>query len=130
MAVATRNTRQKRIIEERLHALGNHPTADQLYVSLQADCPSIGKATVYRTLNMLVDQGRAAKVSTVYGADRFDHRTHSHCHVQCSVCGRVDDVDAPLAPGMIREAEAASGYSISGYSLVYTGVCPECGGTK
>ena len=45
-----RNTVQRQIIADALRALANHPTADEVYEAVHAEHPSVGRATVYRTL--------------------------------------------------------------------------------
>ncbi len=122
-----RNTVQREIIEGELRRLANHPTADEVYEAVRAGHPSIGKATVYRTLGRLSEEGEIGRVRINNGADRFDHRAFSHYHVRCTCCGRVDDVMIPLLGDDVNEAAArASGYVISGHTLQFDGVCPAC----
>lgn len=122
-----RNTVQKTIIEEELRRLANHPTADEVYEAVHAKHPSISRATVFRTLGKLADEGEVGRVRINNGADRFDHQTFAHYHVRCTVCGRVDDVMVPLLDEEFeRAAERSSGYRISGHTLQFDGVCPTC----
>ena len=122
-----RNTVQRAIIDDALRRLANHPTADEVYEAVRAEHPSIGKATVYRTLNRLSDEGEIGRVRINKGADRFDHQSFSHYHVRCARCGRVDDVMIPLLGEDVNRAAAeVSGYQILGHTLQFDGVCPEC----
>ena len=122
-----RNTMQRSIIEDELRRLANHPTADEVYEAVHAEHPSIGKATVYRTLNLLSDEGEIGRVRINNGADRFDHQAFAHYHVRCVACGRVDDVMIELLGEGVNEAAAeASGYQILGHTLQFDGVCPAC----
>ncbi|MDM8270701.1 Fur family transcriptional regulator [Thermophilibacter provencensis] len=122
-----RNTVQRSIIEDELRRLANHPTADEVYEAVRAEHPSIGKATVYRTLNLLSDEGEIGRVRINNGADRFDHQAFAHYHVRCVECGRVDDVMIALLDEGVNEAAAeASGYQILGHTLQFDGVCPVC----
>ncbi|HAM15560.1 MAG TPA: transcriptional repressor [Eggerthellaceae bacterium] len=126
--MTTRNTVQQRIIAQQLRALGNHPTVEEVYRAVERELPSISKATVYRTLNKMVDAGNAMRVVVGSGAERFDHRAEHHSHVSCVVCGKVEDVCADaFSDGVDHEAAAAaSGYQILGHDLVFAGVCPAC----
>ena len=126
--MASRNTVQQRVIVEQLKQLGDHPTVDEVYQTVRQQLPSISKATVYRTLNKLVDAGEATCVIAGSGAERFDHRTDAHSHVICTVCGRVEDVSMEtFADGVNHnKAAAACGYQILGHDLVFKGICPEC----
>ena len=121
-----RNTVQRQVIAEELRRLANHPTADEVYEAVHVEHPGIGRATVYRTLGMLADEGQIGRVRINNGADRFDHRTFVHYHVRCTHCGRVDDVMVPVLDGVDEAAAGASGYRITGHSLQFDGVCPAC----
>ncbi|HJA28205.1 MAG TPA: transcriptional repressor [Candidatus Olsenella pullicola] len=122
-----RNTLQRAIIEDELRRLANHPTADEVYEAVRAEHPSIGKATVYRTLNLLSDEGEIGRVRINNGADRFDHQSFAHYHVRCVSCGKVDDVMIPLLGEGINEAASkASGYQVLGHTLQFDGICPAC----
>ena len=122
-----RNTVQRQVIEGALRRLANHPTADDVYEAVHAEHPGIGRATVYRTLGRLADEGAIGRVRINNGADRFDHQTFAHYHVRCTHCGRVDDVMVPvLDEGAERAAERTSGYLICGHTLQFDGVCPAC----
>ena len=122
-----RNTMQRAIIDEALRRLANHPTADEVYEAVHAEHPSVGRATVYRTLGRLADEGAIGRVRINNGADRFDHQTFAHYHVRCVCCGRVDDVMVPVLDEHVeRMAERASGYRVCGHTVQFDGVCPAC----
>lgn len=122
----SRNTVQKALVEEGLRRLANHPTAEDVYEAVSSEHPTISKATVYRTLGRLADEGQIARVRINNGADRFDHQVFEHYHVRCEKCGRVDDVLIPLLGDVERAASEASGYRICGHTLQFDGVCPAC----
>ena len=127
--MAARNTVQKTIIRDALVGLANHPTADEVYEAVHATHPSISRATVFRTLSRLSDEGVVLRVRINNGADHFDHQTFPHYHVHCVECGRVDDVIMPTVddPALLDErASAVSGYDVSGHELQFDGVCPAC----
>lgn len=124
--MAARNTVQRTIVLEALRELANHPTADEVYEAVHAKHPSISKATVYRLLNKLSEDGVALKVKINNGADHFDHNVFAHYHVRCTVCGRVDDVLVPVLQTIDVDASEVSGYKVTGHSLQFDGVCPAC----
>ena len=127
--MAARNTVQKTIIHDALVSLANHPTADEVYEAVHATHPSISRATVFRTLSKLSDEGVVLRVRINNGADHFDHQTFPHYHVHCVECGRVDDVIMPAVddPALLDErASAVSGYAVCGHELQFDGLCPAC----
>ena len=121
-----RNTVQRTIIEDELRRLANHPTADEVYEAVHASHPSIGRATVYRTLGRLSEEGLIGRVKINNGADHFDHQAFAHYHVRCTCCGRVDDVMIPVLGEVDEAAARVTGYQITGHALQFDGVCPAC----
>lgn len=124
--MTSRNTVQRSIIEGELRQLTNHPTADEVYEAVHAEHPTISKATVYRTLSRLSDEGIIGHVRINNGADRFDHQSFLHYHVRCVRCGKVDDVMIPVLSGIDEAAARISGYEVSGHTLQFDGICPAC----
>lgn len=124
--MASRHTVQRDIIEGEVMHLANHPTADQVYDAVHEQHPNISKATVYRTLGKLSDEGEIARVKINNGADHFDHQTFPHYHVRCTICGKVDDVLIDQIGSLDNEAAKVSGYNITGCTLQFDGICPAC----
>jgi Fe2+ or Zn2+ uptake regulation protein len=122
----TRKTVQQSIIENALHELGNHPTADQVFERVSAAYPSISRATVYRTLNKLAENGSALKIPIADAADRFDHRADPHFHVLCTKCGHVSDVSLCVPERLLAQAGEESGFKVDSVSLLFSGICPNC----
>lgn len=124
-----RHTIQKQIVYDKLCRMANHPTADDIFESLHPEYPGISKATVYRILNKLAESGTILKVCMNNGADHFDHQTFPHYHVKCLSCGRVCDVSLPYFDKLEARIKEACGYRITGYSLQFDGLCPDCQNT-
>ncbi len=127
--MARRNTVQQKAVASQLTKLhGSHPTADEVYAAVSAEFPTVSKATVYRVLNRMAEEGTALKVNVSDGPDRFDDTLKAHYHVLCVECGRVDDVeiDPALASLDLDAAAKAEGYTITGHDLLFRGVCPSC----
>ena len=127
--MARRNTVQQKAVACQLSKLhGSHPTADEVYSAVSAEYPTVSKATVYRVLNRMAEEGTALKVNVSDGPDRFDDTLQAHYHVLCTRCGRVDDVEVSPAVGSLDldAAAKAAGYTITGHDLLFRGVCPNC----
>lgn len=124
--MASRQTIQRELIKQELCSMANHPTADEVYASIHEKHPTISKATVFRTLGRLADDGEALRVRINNGADHFDHQTFAHHHVHCTECGKVDDVLMPVADDVEKRASEVSDYLITGYTLQFDGICPAC----
>ncbi len=69
-----------------------------------ADLPSLGRATVYRTLRLLVGAGVLCKAVMPDGSPRYslDDSFHHHHHLVCVSCGRIDEFRHPAVERVIR----------------------------
>lgn len=119
-------TRQREAILRELQGSGTHPTALELYDRVRAVMPRITLATVYRNLHVLCDLGLVRELDGGNGPSRFDATVHPHWHVWCSSCGNVADVMLQEPEDLDRLAQEASGYVITGHTLLFRGVCPQC----
>lgn len=122
-----RNTIQLSLVSEEVKRLCSHPTADEVYASLVKEHPSISRGTVYRNLNRLCDEGVIRKIEIPDGADRFDSNCSEHYHIRCDRCGSVCDADMDYIPDMEQRVKDTHGFHLTGYDIIFHGICPQCG---
>src|ERR1700733_7608984 len=88
-----RMTVQRRVVAEVLVGDHVHLTAEAIHVAALGVLPEISLATVYNTLNELVDMGEVLEISAGNGPKRYDpNTTTAHQHLQCVKCGTLRDV--------------------------------------
>ena len=121
-----RNTAQKQIILDTLIKLGSHVSASTIYRELQTTNPEIGRATVFRVLSDMAEDGNLMRVTVAGSDDRFDITTRPHCHVHCRVCGKVDDIWFDCEPELIPLIKSASGFTVENEHIEFAGICREC----
>ena len=126
---ATRNTRQRALVLEAVRSLHNHPTSADVYDAVREKHPSISRATVYRNLNVLTEQGEVLHIPVAGGADRYDFRCDCHYHAICRECGVVYDVEMP-SEGLLSSVRDTHGFQIEGFDIIFTGLCPDCANPK
>ncbi len=105
----------------------DHPDAETLVREFRAAGAPVGRATVYRTLELLVRAGLVARVGHPGRGRRYDPRTEPHDHFACEVCGAVFD----LPPGgcsdaVLRRRLAGRGFELRSSSVLAVGRCPDC----
>lgn len=122
----TRNTVQKKLILDSVTNLQNHPTAEEVYECVHVDYPSISKATVYRNLKQLSEQGTLKRIESADLADHYDHQCHDHYHIQCTQCNRVYDVEMEYLDELNSMIKNTNGFKISRHDIIFKGICPEC----
>lgn len=124
-----RNTIQRQLILQAVQELhSTHPTAEQIYQRVSEMYPTISKATVYRNLNMLAEEGRLLQLAMPDRADRYDDTLTPHYHLCCEKCGNV--VDLPLAPlsDLNEQAQTGCGCRVRAHNLTFSGLCEACVG--
>jgi Fe2+ or Zn2+ uptake regulation protein len=109
-------------ILELINTSSQHLTADQIYLQLKQEYPSLVLATVYNNLNRLYQQGKIRKISLEGHPDRYD-KTQRHDHLVCSKCGALSDL---YLEDITAQLEAQVGFSIDGYDLKLQYLCPAC----
>lgn len=126
---AFRLTPQRAAVLDVVRRSDDHPSAREIFTRVREQQPGIGFATVYRTLNLLVEHGMVLEL-TLGGASsaRYDGNTGPHHHVLCVDCGAAVDVSVDLPEGTAQAAEAASGFHVASYALQFLGRCRDCSG--
>jgi Fur family ferric uptake transcriptional regulator len=125
-----RLTYQRKVILEELKNLGNHPTVDELYLSVKKRLPRISMSTVYRGLEVLSKNGFIKKLEPIDTQKRFDSNVNDHFNFYCTNYGKVEDVlmmdESELLKkieAVEREIERSGAYEVKGYNLEFFGVC-------
>lgn len=121
-----RNTLQRRLVLETVQRMRNHPTAEEIYEEISKENMLISKATVYRNLKILSEQGDILHIPIPNGADCFDFRTTPHYHMACRGCDRVFDVDMPYQADLCDKIVDRHGLLIESHTIVFEGLCPDC----
>ncbi len=118
-------TSQRILIWKALEGDVSHPTAEDLYMRLKSQLPSLSQATLYNVLNELVEWGEIRRFDTGDGRIHFDPDTSGHAELVCMRCHRVTDAPAGAVPEH-RAPEQVAGYRIVSHSEQYFGYCPDC----
>lgn len=93
--------------------------------------PGVGRATVYRTLKLLLQLGVLCKVVLQDGAPRYSLAPFGHHHhVVCVRCGRITDFDQCNLNDLVPRIEAALGKELLGHRLEVYAVCTGCEGQE
>ncbi len=103
-----------------------HPTAEQLYESLQAHHPSLSLSTVYQTLDTFIRKGLCRRVSDTGDRLRVDGTPQDHDHAICRTCGTIFDIDREVFPRPLPPAHLPNGLSVTGLRVEYDVICAAC----
>ena len=123
-----RNTPEREIIIDEIFSIHNHFDVDDLFLRLRNKKKRISKASLYRTIPLLIDSGL---IKEVYFEDGHLHYEHiyghkHHCHLRCVNCGRIIE----FADDEIRAIQARIGkkygFAITTHRFELLGYCPLC----
>src|SRR6267142_4647610 len=122
-----RSSKRDRIVEVFLRQEG-HISADDLFERIHRESPGIGRATVYRTLQWMVDADIARKVDFGDGRSRFEpsFRHPRHFHLVCTTCHRSSEFLSSDVEALMEEIATARNFSPTQSVVQIVGTCEDC----
>jgi len=122
-----RSSKREKIVNVFLRQEG-HLSADDLVDVIRHEDHRISRATVYRTLQWMVDAGVARKVDFGEGRFRFEHsyRHPRHFHLICKTCHRSFEFLSSDIESIIEEVAEARNFTSSQSVVQIYGQCEEC----
>ena len=122
-----RSTDARRAIADLIAARASHFTAADLVTDARRRRLGVGRATIFRTLDLLEDLHAVERIDLPSGEHAYVacEPAHHH-HVVCSNCGRSRDIDDAGWRAVVRDVERRTGYRIDDHRLELFGRCPDC----
>jgi Fur family ferric uptake transcriptional regulator len=112
-----------------IEMIGTDFTVEELWdIALRRD-PDVGRATVFRSVEILRDLHLLDRIEFADGSHRFrlcQEMGHHHHHITCSNCGKVVEVEACLSDEQIESVKQLADFSIEGHRLEFFGRCASC----
>lgn len=112
-----------------------HLTAEEIFELVKVDCPEIGLATVYRTIQLLNELHLIDRINFDDGFVRYEmgsapnqEQKHHHHHLICMKCGKVISFQDDLLEELEAKIAATTGFSVVNHEVKLYGCCAECGG--
>ena len=109
-----------RYLNERM---GDHMTADEIFLSLKKKHPSLSRTTVYNTLEQFRRLGIVQAISITEKELRYDPNTEPHHHFCCKVCGVIIEVEGE---GPEKGEMLCDLHEVDEFQGYYKGTCHEC----
>ena len=105
-----------------------HVEAEGLFLEIQKIDTSIGIATVYRTMNLLVECGLARENVLSKGQRTFEklYRQSHHDHMICTQCNKIVEFEHPLIEKYQLEICQTYGFILSQHHMEIYGMCSDC----
>jgi len=88
-------TQQRIVIYQTVWQSKAHPTAEQVFEQARQSTPTISLATIYKTLDTLVEKHLLQKVATPQGSMRYEANLSAHSHIYCQNTQEIIDYQDP-----------------------------------
>ncbi len=122
-----RVTDARRAVADLVGEQYGHFTANDLVEAARARRMAVGRASIFRTIDLLVELNLVERLDLPSGEHAYVacEPAHHH-HIVCSSCGRVSDVGDNGMTEVVRRVARETGYQVDTHRLELFGLCPEC----
>ncbi|MFN3406304.1 MAG: Fur family transcriptional regulator [Caldimicrobium sp.] len=121
-------TQERVTILKEILSINDHFDVESLYFRLKDKKSKISKASIYRTIPLLIEGGFIQEVYKQEGHSHYEVTINKkpHLHFICIRCGEVLEVMDKGLHRLIRKHEEERGYKLLTYHLEIFGLCPNC----
>ena len=121
-----RLTEPRRAVVAALERVGPHITADEVLRHGREIHAALGRATVYRTLELCTELGLLRPVVLGDGGLHYIVAEGGHHHLICTTCGKSVEFDDCALGGLEEELARRFRFEIRGHLLELYGLCSDC----
>ena len=121
-----KRSRQRERILELLKSTDTHPTAGSIYDHLKQEFKDLSMGTVYRNLNILLEQGLVTKIDFGSTFDRFDGNVDPHYHFLCEGCKSILDLPLEVDESLNQKVDTLTGSKTRFHRVEFFGKCNQC----
>lgn len=93
------------------------------------DRPVVGRASIYRALELLYDRRLITRLDLGDGIARYERADpdgEHHHHLICDECGQLVAFDDPVLEKAINRVSERLGMRVDRHEVVLRGACPDC----
>lgn len=128
LAKKLKQSEQRRGILEVFLEVGKHLTASELYRIAQKRYPTVGFATIYRTLKLFCGSGLCRELKLDDGSTRYEclYGHQHHDHLICTKCGTFVEVVDPQIERLQEKLFKANGFYPQRHRMELYGLCKKC----
>jgi Fur family ferric uptake transcriptional regulator len=119
-------TPARRAVIEVLETEVEHPSHQQILEEGQKIYPKLSRATVYRTMELLVELRLVRPLYLNDPTQRFVSATGGHHHLVCSSCGKIFEFDQCTVDQLATELSGKYNFEIFSHLLEFHGLCETC----
>jgi Fur family ferric uptake transcriptional regulator len=122
-----RITPQREMIIRTIAHSERHMSAEEIFAEMQKLTQASNIATVYRTLDMLWEEGLACRNDLGEGRIVYATLEHGHhIHLVCRHCNQVIDADPQMLESLGEQLSTVYGFTADLQHHSIFGVCADC----
>jgi Fur family ferric uptake transcriptional regulator len=123
-----RNTPERETIIDEIFSIHDHFDVDELFLRLRNKQKRISKASLYRTIPLLIDSGLIKEVYFENGHLHYEHiyGQKQHCHLRCVGCGRIIEFEDDAIMNIQSRIGKKYDFAITVHRFELLGYCSQC----
>lgn len=125
-AAGVRITAPRRVVVAALAESGSHVTAEELHERVRSSHPDVSVSSVYRTMDLLAEQGIVDHVHLGHGPAQYHLADEHHAHLVCNSCGSITELGEEMSTPFADEVAGRLGFHLDLGHFALTGWCKNC----
>lgn len=121
-------TQPRKIILQEIYAVHNHFDVDFLYEKIHKKYKNVSRATIYRTMPLLMEAGLIKQTLRCESKDHYEYTlgNKNHLHLICMKCGKIYEGKSNEIENWINKTAQKYDFEIKKYDLGAKGICAKC----
>ena len=120
-------TPQRKLVLDVFLQQSGHVQIDEIYDRVREKDPTIGIATVYRTMKLLEESG-LAEVHSFNNKTTYErlYQVRHHDHLICKTCNKTVEFEHPLIEKYQLEICQQHNFTLKSHRMDLYGICKDC----
>ena len=127
-AEGLRKTPERETIIEEIFSIHDHFDVDELFLRLRNKRKRVSKASLYRTIPLLIASGLIREVYFENGHLHYEHiyGHKDHSHLRCNRCGRIIEFEDDEIGTLQKRIGKKYNFAVTVHRFELIGYCPHC----
>ena len=121
-------TKPREIILEEVFHTNKHFNVDELYDQIRRKYENVSRATVYRTIPLLIEANLIKNALRCAAKDHYEHIywSSNHFHLVCKKCGKIIEEDLKEVEEVLQKYAKLHNFKIEEFNIGANGYCSDC----